>query len=831
MSDLSAMRQQRDELRAALDESLQKEKTLRDNEKRLLSEIATKEDALREREQFLQLLTDHMIDMITLIDTDGFTQYISPSYKTTLGYEASDMAGKSLTSFIHPEDMEIAAPAMMSVLKNQTPVSLTFRVRHRDGHYVWLETTGNLFRNIDGVVAGAVYTSRDVTDRIITQKALSKTEEMYRRIVESSVDILYTLDNTGRYTYFHPKIENLLGYKPSELVGRSYADFIAPDYRGQVTNRYVQHRQDNGVTHYQFDVLHKNGSRVPVEIYVSSLFDEHNQPIGRLGMVRDVSERKRAEEMSRQSEENFMKIFMTSPDCIAITRMSDSQIMEINQGFEAITGWTRSEARGKTAFDINFWYDISDRDLMVADLQAGRDILNREFQFRHKHGQVRTGIYSARHIRITDEDCLIFILQDITERRQMEEALQESEASYRQLFENAPTGIYRVDFKNGKFLRANDVILKNLGCTPEELTSLSPYDILTEESKKLLWDRVEKMAWGIAVPETVDYEVVDKTGRHRWVHLHNRNIYDKEGRVVASDVVAQDITKSKKAEEALTKSEEKYRKIFENAIEGIYQTTPDGRYLGINPAFARMFGYAAPQDMITSVTNIGRQLYVNPQDREDMIRMLREQDKVEGYEVEVYRKDKSRFWITMNIHTVRDAEGNILYLEGTNVDITERKSAEEEKRKLEERLQRAEKMEALGTLAGGVAHDLNNVLGVVTGYAELLMMETDKSSPARPRLKNIIEGGQRAAAIVQDLLTLARRGVSGRQVLNLNKIIVDSLRSPEMEKLRSLHSGVQIRTDLEPDLLNIIRFIGPSWQVVVQFGFPMPARPCPGAVP
>ncbi len=112
-------------------------------------------------------------------------------------------------------------------------------------------------------------------------------------------------------------------------------------------------------------------------------------------------------------------------------------------------------------------------------------------------------------------------------------------------------------------------------------------------------------------------------------------------------------------------------------------------------------------------------------------------------------------------------------------------------------------MEALGTLAGGVAHDLNNVLGVIVGFSELLLYDVDESSPLRPGLVNILGGSQRAAAIVQDLLTLARRGVSDRVVLNLNKIIVDGQNSSEFKNLSAYHSSVKVKTDLEPDLLNI----------------------------
>jgi len=140
---------------------------------------------------------------------------------------------------------------------------------------------------------------------------------------------------------------------------------------------------------------------------------------------------------------------------------------------------------------------------------------------------------------------------------------------------------------------------------------------------------------------------------------------------------------------------------------------------------------------------------------------------------------------------------------GLSREITKRKRAEEERRSLEERLNRAEKMEALGVLAGGVAHDLNNVLGVIIGYSELLLHGEDKSSAVRPQLEEIMKGGQRAAAIVQDLLTLARRGVLGRDVVNLNGIIADFQKLPEFQSLSSYHPSVRLKYDLEPGLPNI----------------------------
>jgi signal transduction histidine kinase/ActR/RegA family two-component response regulator len=137
-------------------------------------------------------------------------------------------------------------------------------------------------------------------------------------------------------------------------------------------------------------------------------------------------------------------------------------------------------------------------------------------------------------------------------------------------------------------------------------------------------------------------------------------------------------------------------------------------------------------------------------------------------------------------------------------EIAVRKRAEEERKGLEERLQRAEKMEALGTLAGGVAHDLNNVLGIVVGYSELLLDGLDESSSERSQAMEILRGGQRAAAIVQDLLTLARRGVTSKKVLNLNTIVMGCQKSPVFAKVLSVHPNTQIKTDFETDLLNVL---------------------------
>ena len=173
-------------------------------------------------------------------------------------------------------------------------------------------------------------------------------------------------------------------------------------------------------------------------------------------------------------------------------------------------------------------------------------------------------------------------------------------------------------------------------------------------------------------------------------------------------------------------------------------------------------------------------------------------------ELEVYCKDGSTVWIEVTASFLRNDANEVIGILGISRDISERIQAEKERKKLEKQLQRAQKMEAIGTLAGGVAHDLNNILSGILSYPELLLMDLPSGSPLVKPLETIQDSGRKAAAIVQDLLTLARRGVAVSEVLNLNDIITDYLTSPEFDKLKTFHPLADIKTELASEISNIL---------------------------
>jgi PAS domain S-box-containing protein len=252
----------------------------------------------------------------------------------------------------------------------------------------------------------------------------------------------------------------------------------------------------------------------------------------------------------------------------------------------------------------------------------------------------------------------------------------------------------------------------------------------------------------------------------------------------------------------LVASEEKYRKILETIEDGYYEVDLAGSITFFNDSVCKMLQYAKDELM-----GKNHRQFMDPENSRRIFAVFnsvfRTGTPSRGIDWELIRKDGSRCYVETSVSLKKDLHGQPIGFQGIIRDVSERKQLEDEKVKLEHKLRHAEKMEAIGTLAGGVAHDLNNVLSGIVGYPDLLLMRLPKDSPLRKPIAAIKETGLKAAAIVNDLLSLARRGIEDYEVLNLNTVIAQYLESPEYEKMKSFHPGVEIKTDLEPGLLNI----------------------------
>ena len=304
-------------------------------------------------------------------------------------------------------------------------------------------------------------------------------------------------------------------------------------------------------------------------------------------------------------------------------------------------------------------------------------------------------------------------------------------------------------------------------------------------------------------PYQAEYRLRRKDGAYVRISDRGAFVGHADGAGLRMIGAMKDVSQRYQAEEALRRSEQKYRTILESIEEGYFELDLRGSLAFFNTALCRIVGLPADQ-----IAGINYREYTTPETAEQMLQVFRrvyQTAKPSGVQdFEIIMRDGRSIAIDLAASPIFDPAGKIIGFRGLVRDISERQKAERQRQELEERLQRAQKMKAIGTLAGGVAHDLNNILSGIVSYPDLLLMDLPQDSPLRKPIETIRESGNKAAAIVQDLLTLARRGVSVSEILNINDTVLDYLRSPECSKLKSFHPLVAIDTRLDDCLLNII---------------------------
>jgi PAS domain S-box-containing protein len=348
--------------------------------------------------------------------------------------------------------------------------------------------------------------------------------------------------------------------------------------------------------------------------------------------------------------------------------------------------------------------------------------------------------------------------RDITARKEADKQLRLQGRT----LEAAANAIVITD-RDGIMVWVNPAFTRLTGYTAEEMVGQNPRTLQSGQHDRSFYENLWKTILSGCVWRG---EVVNrrKDGSLYTEEMTITPVLSTEGSISHFIAVKEDISARKQAEEELRRAEEKYRHIFENAVIGIFQTTPDGRYLSLNPKLAHMYGNSSPEERMAEVTDIGRQAYVNPSVREEFKRRVEEQGEVSGFEYQVYRKDGSKMWLLENARAVRDSNGKTLYYEGTVEDISEHKQ-------LEDQFRQAQKMEAVGRLAGGVAHDMNNMLGVIIGYSELLRERFDPADPLARQLGEVKKAADRAASLTRQLLAFSRKQVLEPRILDLNGVV------------------------------------------------------------
>ncbi|MFH1931464.1 MAG: PAS domain S-box protein [Pseudomonadota bacterium] len=539
-------------------------------------------------------------------------------------------------------------------------------------------------------------------------------------------------------------------------------------------------------------------------------------------LQREIIERRRAEDRQRESKQWLSTTLRSIGDAVIATD-AEGLVTLMNPVAEDLTGWDEAETAGKPLEDV--FNIINDQTGGRAENPVSKVLregvvvgLADHTVLIAKDGTKRPIADSGAPIRDEEGEIIgtVIVFRDITELKQAEEelrkhrdhleelvkerteALRESEEKYRNLTESLDELIYRADPETLVATYVNRAVERVYGYTVEEWLgdpTLWESTIHPEDKERVVAEMTEaqrKMESG-----AIEYRIIRKDKAVRWVEDHASWEKDQQGNIVSLNGVIYEITERMRAEERIRR----LSTAVEQSIDGIEIADMEEKLTYVNDAFARMHGYSHEEMIGMKIEDLHNEAQM------DELKSTLQQIKTTGSwlgEITHIRKGGTPFPTYMSTTLLLDAEGRPIGILAVVKDISEQK-------KLETQFRQAQKMEAIGTLAGGVAHDFNNLLTSILGNAELALMDLGKDNPLCESLKEIIKAGNSAASLTRQLLAFSRKQILRPVVLNLNTVTAD------IDKMlrRMIGEDIELKTLLEPDLGNVTSDPGQIEQVLI----------------
>ena len=595
----------------------------------------------------------------------------------------------------------------------------------------------------------------EVNERIRAEEKSRNFEARDKAILNAIPDLLFVLSRDGRILFHQTHNESELYVPPEEFLGKSVRETLP----GEAAEKIARHIEDAFCTgqmqlvEYSLPLDGKRKQHFEARI---TLGEEDTA----LAIVRNVTEYKNAVEALQESEERYRLLFENSGFFISLYDRTGVCLLMNNKVAESFGG-SPDDFVGKSLAELHPEKagEYTDRIRRAIDSGKSDDY---EDLVKFPAGD-RWLISNVQPVRNAEGE--IFAVQilsnDITKRKLSEKALKESEEKYRLLLENA--GFYLAFYdREGVCLMMNIISATNFGGTPRDFIGKSFHDLFPESADEYR-ERIREVI-DTGIPK--DYEdFVELPSGKKWLISNVQPVRNAEGEIFAAQILSNDITERKKAEEALKESEEKHRRLYETMVQGVVYQDSAGAVIEANPAAEKILGLTIDQMRgRTSFDSRWRTIHEDgsdlPGEEHPSTVSLRTGTPVKGAVMGVYNpaEDQPR-WIKVDaIPLFPPGEDKPSRVYTTFDDITEQKKAEEERRLLEERLNNTSKMEAIGNLAGGIAHDFNNQLMGVLGYASVIKAGVLRDSQMFNDLEVIEKAAQEMADLTRQLLGFARRG-------------------------------------------------------------------------
>ncbi|HRS83072.1 MAG TPA: PAS domain S-box protein [Smithellaceae bacterium] len=503
-----------------------------------------------------------------------------------------------------------------------------------------------------------------------------EVSSLAQAILSSAGVGIYIVQN-GKFVYVSPLYQKLTGYSERELIATHSLSYIHPEDRTMVREKAIRSLQTKSLEPYEYRFIKKHQEILWALETITPISYEGQRAT--LGSFMDISHRKKMEEALQKSEENYRLLFESAGQGILIAK--DEKIQFANTALAEIVGYPKEVI---TARPFISFIHPDDRSMVLNrhKMRLKGDDPENDYQFRAvtSDGTVKWLQINARKISWDGVPASLSFITDITDRRQAQEDLRASEEKYRTIIEQMEDGYFEIDLA-GNYTFVNNAESEIVGYSREEMIGMNARQYLDGESLKRA-AQVYKASYKTGEPfKSLEVEIIRKDGTKGFNETSGSVIRDAGGKPVGFRGFTRDVTERKQAEMRLQRSEERYRDIFENAQEGIYQTTCEGKFLMANQAMARILGYDSPEELLGEQPDISLRIYVNPEERTKVIEQVQREGVVKGQEIQFYRKDGRKIWISRTMRIVRDEQNNEIYLEGIVEDITEKKESVDRLRK------------------------------------------------------------------------------------------------------------------------------------------------------
>ncbi|OLS32394.1 MAG: Sporulation kinase E [Candidatus Heimdallarchaeota archaeon AB_125] len=518
--------------------------------------------------------------------------------------------------------------------------------------------------------------ARDITERKKAQRDLMESEEKYRKLVETIPAAIVRSDSSGNITFVNERAAILHGYESEDqLLGKNTYELIS--YEDSFTAQHVQMKtiEDGFIHDIEYSILRKDGTTIPGEFHAASIKDKEGSVLGFIGVEIDITERKKAEEALKESEEKFRQIFQNAKDAIFIHKINEhneiGDLLEINETACQWLGLTREEilefVKGESNgyFDLKFSLEISE-DIF----QSGTKTF--ETSIENSVGDIRPVEFSSHLFTMRDEQVLLSIARDITERQIAELSIKKSEERYRTLIETSPDAIILIDLE-GRISFANNQTASMYEYDEiEDMIGLTTVDFIAREDLETVNNKL-KLILSEGRLQNTQFMSLKKDGSRFPIEISASLITDEDGKPSAIMAVIGDIEERKKAETALKESEEKFRQTFDQSNDGILLHDLRGNIIDVNLRVKEMLGYSKTEFLQLTI------MQLHPITEQEISREAFETVEEKGsvnFETKFRRKDGSIF--PADVSSSMFEIGGVQVIQGIVRDITDRKEAEKE---------------------------------------------------------------------------------------------------------------------------------------------------------